>query len=384
MSELMSTSDRRKNFRRQLLATASALALLGSVYAAPEAKAADGDGDHPTVWIELGEQLESLDASEQQFAPSFLFDTPRPAPEPISPLSVGHQPRFSVGGEGKVTFAPDDTNWIFSAAIRYGRSNAAQHLRQQSPYPTKPLPLPSPSAEPYFRQALEFIDTKHSVTENHLIADFQAGKDVGLGMFGSGGSSVFSLGVRFAQFGSKANTTFASDPDAHPTFKYFSGVAFPAGGIFHSRAAAEESVRSFRGIGPSISWNASAPVVGNPANGQATLDWGLNAAILFGRQKARVHYQTTVHYHAGKYNAYNPPTTPTRNTPPDKIRARTVMVPNIGGFAGFTFRLQNFKVSAGYRADLFFGAMDGGIDTAKKENVGFYGPFATVSVGLGG
>jgi|HubBroStandDraft_2_1064218.scaffolds.fasta_scaffold44336_3 hypothetical protein len=46
--------------------------------------------------------------------------------------------------------------------------------------------------------------------------------------------------------------------------------------------------------------------------------------------------------------------------------------------------LQNFKVSAGYRADFFFGAMDGGLDTAKKENVGFYGPFATISVGLGG
>jgi hypothetical protein len=37
-----------------------------------------------------------------------------------------------------------------------------------------------------------------------------------------------------------------------------------------------------------------------------------------------------------------------------------------------------------YRADFFFGAMDGGIDTAKKENVGFYGPFATISIGLGG
>jgi hypothetical protein len=44
----------------------------------------------------------------------------------------------------------------------------------------------------------------------------------------------------------------------------------------------------------------------------------------------------------------------------------------------------NAKVKFGYRADLFLGAMDGGIDTAKKENVGFYGPFATVSVGIGG
>ena len=32
----------------------------------------------------------------------------------------------------------------------------------------------------------------------------------------------------------------------------------------------------------------------------------------------------------------------------------------------------------------FFGAMDGGFDAANKENRSFYGPFATVSVGLGG
>lgn len=30
------------------------------------------------------------------------------------------------------------------------------------------------------------------------------------------------------------------------------------------------------------------------------------------------------------------------------------------------------------------GVMDGGIDTAKSENVGFYGPFASVSAGIGG
>ncbi len=59
-------------------------------------------------------------------------------------------------------------------------------------------------------------------------------------------------------------------------------------------------------------------------------------------------------------------------------------MPNLGGFAGISFIFQSAKVSLGYRADFFFGAMDGGIDTAKNENVGFYGPFASVSVGLGG
>ena len=70
--------------------------------------------------------------------------------------------------------------------------------------------------------------------------------------------------------------------------------------------------------------------------------------------------------------------------PADRNRARNVTIPNIGGFAGISFKYADAKLALGYRADLFFNAMDGGIDTRKSENVGFYGPFATVSVGLGG
>ena len=36
----------------------------------------------------------------------------------------------------------------------------------------------------------------------------------------------------------------------------------------------------------------------------------------------------------------------------------------------------------GALADFFFGAMDGGIDTRKTEDEKFYGPFATISLGL--
>ncbi len=48
-------------------------------------------------------------------------------------------------------------------------------------------------------------------------------------------------------------------------------------------------------------------------------------------------------------------------------RVRTVVVPNLGAMAGLSFRYANAKVSFGYRADFFFGAIDGGIDTRKSE-----------------
>ncbi len=119
------------------------------------------------------------------------------------------------------------------------------------------------------------------------------------------------------------------------------------------------------------------------------LDWGANAAVLFGRQKAIVHHQITAQYHKGSYqlgghSSQHPRITLYRydtNVPP---RSRMVTVPNVGGFAGLSYQFNNAKLSLGYRGDFFFGAMDGGIDAARAENRAFYGPFASVSIGIGG
>jgi len=386
MSELMNTSGRSRQFLWQLLSTASALALIGTMAAVPDAKAAQ-DEDRPTIWIELGGSLQRLDTSEEKYTPPFLLQTPRPGPETIDPLSVGHLPPSSFDEEGKITFQPENSSWSFSAAVRYGRSQAHQHLHQQS-YNTGPLFPVTPYQFPAYQHVFQFIDAGKTSDESHAILDFQAGKDVGLGMFGAGSSSVFNVGVRFAQFSVKSTTTFGSDPDAHLIPGYFEItpnwiIAYVKSADYHINAASAIASRAFRGIGPSLSWNASAPAIGNAQHGEIAFDWGVNAALLFGRQKADVHHQSTARYHQGHY--YNVPVTPNYPDPgTDRHRSRTVMVPNVGGFAGVTLRLQNFKVSAGYRADFFFGAMDGGIDAAKKENLGFYGPFASVSIGLGG
>jgi hypothetical protein len=70
--------------------------------------------------------------------------------------------------------------------------------------------------------------------------------------------------------------------------------------------------------------------------------------------------------------------------PYEHSRSQAVTIPNVGGFVGGTLKFVNAKISLGYRADFFFGATDAGIDAVKKSTVGFYGPFAAISVGLGG
>jgi hypothetical protein len=392
MSELVNARKAGTSFRRQLLATASALTLIGAVYGAGEAKAADDDGDHPSVWIELGGQLSRMDDGQEAFTPVFPNSPARPSI--FSPSQKFERlPLYSVDETGAISFQPDDSSWILSASVRYGRSSSDKHVRQQThpktfiEYPPN-YPGQVDTVDP---DAQKFADTNAQIGETHAILDFQAGKDVGMGMFGGKDAlSVFDLGVRFAQFSSKSNITLKSNPDWRFHYKYinlpslgYTNFKIVDGQPFHSNAATLTASRSFRGIGPSLSWNASASFAGNTKEGELTFDWGLNAAVLFGRQKAKTHHQTTGRYHPAAKYATRPITFQGPATP-DHTRARTVTVPNVGGFAGLTFRVENFKMSAGYRADLFFGAMDGGIDAAKKENVDFYGPFATISVGIGG
>lgn len=381
MSELIQGNDNCATIRWKLLTGASAFAL--AISSAVLARAEDSS--QPQVWIELGGELTQLSAPEEKFAPPFILATPRPAPETVSPLSVGHPPRFAFGEDAKISFEPENSNWVFSAAVRYGRSSASKGIHQQS-YPTKGIfpitPQLTSGLATYPRKVLQFIDVQRQISERHAILDFQAGKDVGLGMFGAGISSTFNLGVRFAQFESKSNTAFNSDPDAHPTYFTFYIFKVHNGAAYHFNAATATTTRSFHGMGPSLSWNASVPAAGNPADGEIALDWGINASLLFGRQRAKVHHQTTAQYHQGKYGTGVFRTTLYRNTPPDKDRSRSVTVPNIGGFAGLSYRYADAKLSLGYRADFFFGAMDGGIDTRKTYNRDFYGPYASISIGL--
>jgi iron complex outermembrane recepter protein len=383
MSELMNKQNSERSFRWQLLTTVSALALLASV-SVQGAEAAGQDADRPTVWIELGGELEHVGGQGDPFVPGFLAANPNsPVLQPTTPVQAQNPVPFSFGEEGKISIRPDDSDWVFSATIRYGRSSNARHVDQQTKgihYKYYHSGIPGT----FLLTRENFADTHASHQESHAILDFMAGKDVGLGMFGRDSSSTLNFGVRIAQFTSKATFDVRARPDLQE--KYFTnGPAKFVLSHFHTYHATGQASRSFRGLGPSLSWNGSAPIVGNPQDGEIAFDWGANAAILFGKQKVRVQHHESAHYlptsHVFRISHYSLVYDhPVRGHSTN----RSVIVPNVGGFAGATWRVRDFKVSLGYRADFFFGAVDGGIDTRKSETLGFYGPFATISVGLGG
>jgi len=375
MSELINKHDSRVSIRWTLLASVSMLALGGYTFSATVARA--DDGGHPQVWIELGGQLSRLDDSQEAFAPSFL--TGRPAIF-SQPEKFERPSRYSIDEVGKLTFQPKGLDWVFTASVSYGRASSNRHIHQQTYAGAAHFPTPSHSTvQP---RAAKFADTNSTNSQSHLILDFAAGKDVGMGMFGQDSSSIIEAGVRFAQFHSKTNIALKSDPDFHFSSKYLptAEVSVPKYQAYHTFAANMQARRSFHGVGPTISWDGSAPLVGNQQDGQLSVDWGINAAVLFGRQKAATQHQTSGHYYKRtlKYTI----NTHYQHPAPPQSRSRNVVVPNIGGSVGASYRVENFKVSFGYRADMFFNAMDVGIDARKSKTVGFYGPFANVSIGL--
>jgi hypothetical protein len=376
MSELINKQDR-SDFRWQLLTTVSALSL-ALVLSSPAVA-----GDKPSVWIELGGQLERLEGGQDAVLPPFTQLSPTPGPYfPISPTEAQKPSIYSYGAEGKISFRPDVGDWDFTASVRYGRSNSKKRLHQQS-FATSVAHLPPgllPSGGTEFVVSIpQFADYRTRNEESHFVLDFTAGRDVGIGSFGREGTSNISAGIRFADFAAHSSANIIARPKID--FREITILIFhvPTGG-HNDYFMSAESARSFHGVGPTLSWDASATVVGTRERGSITADWGLNAGLLFGRQKASGNHSVQARYYSrGKYNAYYDIL---YDHPTPHNRSRSVVVPNVGGFAGISFRYPNAAVSLGYRADFFFGAMDVGIDARHTADRNFYGPFATISIGL--
>ncbi len=383
MSELIHIQKRNENFRHGLLTNVSILALMGA-FCLPSAVLAASDEDKPTVWIELGGQLERLDTPQAFFAPPFFGFA---NPSVLDVLTDGQRPsRYSTGLEGKISFEPHGTDWVFSAAIRYGQVKGAKHLHYETPgIPAFRERLVSAAGNVVTPSRRNFGDSQAHSADSDSVLDFQAGKDVGLGLFGVNASSVVSVGVRYAQFTSRSDDTI----HARPVLGYHAPVPYTLikyhGTVRHAYSqtytAIVHSIRNTHAIGPSLTWNASMPVVGNRDGMTVNFDWGVNAAALFGRQRTHEDHHTT-----GNYHNFNVNVAVVRHyayaTAHD--RSNSVFIPNVGGFAGVSLKFPNAKVSLGYRGDFFFNATDKGLDARDAANQNFYGPFATISIGLGG
>lgn len=378
MNELYISTNAAR-IRKTLLTTASALVL-----AAYGESAQAADNDRPTVWIEGGSQFESLVEKNNLFVPPLDADTRSGGFPSLTTLedTLGK----TYGGQGSISFQPNGSDWVFTASARYGRVQTTRRTVN-----TKTVVGPQLKKGQFESGVIVNVPVTPSFgvyaigyaknSEAHAIVDFQIGKDVGVGLLGRGTDTVISFGARYAQMNTRSKAHAYAKPAA--TFHQITFLGkYSVGTEYRRSASFVDRIDSVRALGPSLSMKNTTGLLGTVDDGQLALDWGINGAVLFGRQKVEMSHHTTIVHAYGQGFAV-PPATHIYSTMP-RPRSRMVTIPNLGGFAGLSFRIQNAKFSAGYRADFFFGARDSGLETRSTTDVGFHGPFATISIGLGG
>jgi outer membrane receptor protein involved in Fe transport len=352
-------------------------------------------GKHPTAWITLGGSFAQLQDGWQKFDPTFASMMPAGLP---NPTATEKAPGASFDWEGNIKIQPEDSDWVLKAGVRYGRSVHHGNVHKSLPLKSAnevqltaigasflhaPTMVSCAWVEQHFNPGQtcpfpakehEFVDSQSRESETHTMLDFTLGKDVGLGTVGGG--------VRFAQFETKASAEHNSD--AHYNFPSPLPIGFlvPSAKYGEIFDGTTQEDRSFHGVGPEVTWDASLPILGDADDGQISLDWGVNAAALFGKQRIRIHQSVSEKKCLGGNTATPGYCTAVYSTPTDIERSDTVTVPNLGGYVGASARYRNAKINFGYRADFFFNAMDGGQDTAKSYGRGFYGPYLNLSIGL--
>jgi hypothetical protein len=353
MSELTTIRAKTNHFRWHLLATASIVALMALGASQRAAEAGDtflSDSDHPSFWIELGGDFQHIDGQTERWAP------PGRVSFAGNGLDIRKNPSGSFGIEGKASYQLKDSPWIVIAGARYGRAQ-----RQDSFHTQRYTAFPS------HRHYVSNYNATTRQTENHMVVDFQVGRDFGLGLQEKHGHVIIGAGVRIAQF-NLDSTDFAS---SHPSSTSIGGFAAKIYG------ETRKFKRRTSAMGPTISLSATTPLISNDGGG-LMFDWGVNGAILFGRQKVMSQDMTHYQYHRGQ----GLPEIDVSGSSSD-FRAKSVIIPNVGAFAGISYHLPVAKLAIGYRADLYFDGIDGGVDARNRINRSFYGPFATVSIGFG-
>jgi len=394
MSELHNVQNKKNDIRLGLLATTSAFVLAACVTSGQEAVAAD----RPVMWLEGGWQFESMTGQNDLLVPPLdgLATTgfqATPTAANFLGQGAGGFPSFtdienvlghSSGAEGNISFQPKESSWVFNISARYGRTRSQKSFLGRQEIDGEPA---------FVTTALfnnRYLKTPHytnydvqsiSNTESHIIVDFKVGRDVGLGLFGEKTESVISVGARYVQMSSASKGHSYAVPAVafYHVKTSIAGLKYAIGAYHQSSVTLLQRSSSFQALGPSLSWSNTTDLVGHPEDGQIGLDWGANVAVLFGRQKVKINYSTEANLFHGGTAPYR-----SQHKTIDRTQSHNVAVPNLGGFAALSYRFTNAKLSMGYRADFFFGAMDGGLDTHRSMTTGYHGPYATISIGLGG
>jgi len=263
------------------------------------------------LWLELGGDWEHYTGGDARgFPPSERFPT------------IGLRPTDGFGYEGRLSYRPADSSRIFSLAVRYGRTSQRDGDNEQ------PFRIDNSDNN-------QVVLTQHR--EHRLVADLEAGRDVGEGEFNF--FSIGSLGVRYVDFRTTTNESFGG-----------TGPDLVLGGA--------DVRRGLRAAGPRIAWHASMPLPPPFDDANVFLGWDVAGSVLFGRQ--------TVQADAFGSEALS--------------RSHAAIVPNVEGRLNFGWHVPGTTATAklGVRSEAFYNVLDGGVASRHALRRIDYGPFFSV------
>jgi outer membrane receptor protein involved in Fe transport len=299
----------------------------------------------------------------------------------------------------KLTFRPGAGGWKATAGLRYGRTNSATHPDRAEAEEGVMACAVSPShyfywllcnpASPYYNyynvnqyETLDWSDASARDREEHTIADFTVGRDVGLGSAFS--KSTISAGLRYGEFSSESNISadaLAGWEIPSGWFKYDVTVA--------ARTFDLEAEREFSGFGPTLTWEAAVPLWDGGAGGRLDVDWSVTAGALMGEQETTFAGLDQTAERAG-------PAVVAGGSWPFQIegdpvvfalpgpRSSDVTVPVLDLAVGLSYDAGRVNVGAGYRWERYYDVLDAGYDKEKTFDRTIDGPYFKIAVGFGG
>jgi len=300
----------------------------------------------------------------------------------------------------KLTYQPAGAPWSISAGVRYGRTNGGDARLRGEQYdkghvcglPSIFPPLPpgfftnkycNPSSPRYNEYISNYEHTSWSDAtahnrEEHNIADFAVGRDVGLGL----SRSELAVGLRYADFQSTTDVTL------HAVASWNIPEGWALFGVGNYGYVSDlHAHRKFKGAGPTLSWAAAQALFGNADLGHLDIDWSIAAGALIGKQETSVTGEERVAYYHGVPGAL-PSRMPQVGSPTildlPAARTKSVTVPVVDLSLGLSYEIQRVKVSTGYRWERYFNVLDAGFTEHKSYDRTIDGPYFKIAVGFGG
>jgi len=305
----------------------SALALIASAGGAGVAAAATPDEAGGGITVDVQGQYNLSDNHDL----STFGDT--------GPFLLQDNPTLHPGTgydlAGTVSYQAPGSDLSYSVGVRYGRTNTSGKSFHTA-YDTK---------YSFSRSG------RASHTQEHLFVDFNVGKDVGMGIWGPGVSTVGG-GIRYAHLSSLTRGSFATSS------KYI------------SRAGSFRINRRNDAVGPRIFVQQTSFLPGSMGQSGFSIGWGGGVGVLFGRQTVSA-INTFTEDEGSLYNAF-----------PGGSRSHNVTSPDVDAFfqLGFTPPHTGLTIGAGYRFEEVFNALDGGYSVRSQQDFVQQGPYVDVSI----